>query len=164
MSPSGDISVCGLVVRPREHVLLVQGHEIELTCREFEIITRLAEHPGWVFSATQLCDESDEADYSPESVSVHVSRLRHKLSVAGAEDVVETVRGSGYRLRRTVAEIEGGDGIHALDSSRRRLRDASWQLHEAALEAEHAGSDEQLEAVAETLDEARHSIYRILAE
>jgi DNA-binding winged helix-turn-helix (wHTH) protein len=158
------MSVCGLVVRPREHVLLVQGHEVGLTSREFEIITRLAEHPGWVFSASQLCDESEEADYSPESVSVHVSRLRHKLSVAGAEDVVETVRGSGYRLRRSDTGIESESGVQVLDSSRRRLRDASWQLHEAALEAEHAGSEEQLEAVADALEEARHSIYRILAE
>jgi DNA-binding winged helix-turn-helix (wHTH) protein len=162
MSPLGDISVCGLVVRPREHVLLVQGREIELTSREFEIISRLAEHPGWVLSPSQLCDESEEADYSTESVSVHVSRLRHKLSLAGAEDVVETVRGSGYRLRRTEPADE--DPILAPDGSRRRLRDASWQLHEAALEAEHAGSEQQLESVADALEEARHAIYRILAE
>jgi len=162
VSASGDVSVCGLTVRPREHVLLVQGREIDLTSREFEIISRLAEHPGWVLSADQLCDESEEADYSPESVSVHVSRLRHKLSVAGAEDVVETVRGAGYRLRRT--ETEGEDPMHVLPGSRRRLRDASWQLHEAALEAEHAGSEEQLESVADALEDARHAIYRILAE
>jgi DNA-binding winged helix-turn-helix (wHTH) protein len=162
MSPSSDICVGTLVVRPREHVLLVEGREIELTSREFDIIYRLAEHPGWVLSPNQLCDENDEADYSPESISVHVSRLRHKLSLAGAEDVVETVRGSGYRLRRTAPE--GEDFAHALDGSKRRLRDASWQLHEAALEAEHAGSDAQLESVADELENARHAIYRILAE
>jgi DNA-binding winged helix-turn-helix (wHTH) protein len=151
-----------LVVRPREHVILVRGREIDLTSREFEIISRLAEHPGWVLSAEQLCDESDDADYSPESVSVHVSRLRHKLSVAGAEDVVETVRGSGYRLRRS--EPEENVAVPDLTGARRRLRDASWQLHEAALEAEHAGGEEQLDSVTNALDEVRHTIYRILGE
>jgi DNA-binding winged helix-turn-helix (wHTH) protein len=162
MSLSGDVSVCGMVVRPHEHVLLVNGREIDLTSREFEIISRLAEHPGWVLSAEQLCDESEEADYSPESVSVHVSRLRHKLSTAGAEDVVETVRGSGYRLRRS----DAGDGavVPDLSGARRRLRDASWQLHEAALEAEHAGSEAQLESVADAIEMTRQTIYRILAD
>lgn len=162
MSPTGDISVSGLVVRPHEHVLLVQGREIDLTSREFDIIMRLAEHPGWVFSADQLCDEAEESDYSPESVSVHVSRLRHKLSVAGAEDVVETVRGFGYRLRR--ADSDETDSVPPLDAARRGLRDAAWQLHEAVLEIEHTGAEAQLEAATEALDEARHSMYRILAE
>jgi DNA-binding winged helix-turn-helix (wHTH) protein len=160
--PPGDISVCGLVVRPREHVLLVQGREVDLTSREFEIVARLAEHPGWVLSAGQLCDEADETDYSPESVSVHVSRLRHKLSLAGADGVVETVRGSGYRLRRSSSEEE--DRLNPLEGARRRLRDTAWQLQEAALGAEHAGRVEQLEAVVDALEDARHAIYRILAE
>jgi DNA-binding winged helix-turn-helix (wHTH) protein len=162
MPLQGDVCVCGMVVRPHEHVLLVQGREIDLTSREFEIVSRLAEHPGWVLSAEQLCDESDEADYSPESVSVHVSRLRHKLSVAGAEDVVETVRGSGYRLRRS--DPQGDEVVPDLTAARRALRDSSWQLHEAVLEAEHAGGEGQLESVTEALDQVRHTIYGILAD
>ena len=160
MPTEDDICVCGVIVRPREHVLLVEGREIELTSREFEILERLAEHPGWVFSASQLSDEADDLDYSPESVSVHVSRLRHKLARAGAEDIVETVRGAGYRLRHS---DPGDASLPVLTEAKRKLRDAAWGLHEAALEAEHAGDQEQLEAAVTALDEARHALYRILA-
>jgi DNA-binding winged helix-turn-helix (wHTH) protein len=162
MSPSGDIGVCGLVVRPHEHVLLVQGREVELTSREFEIVMRLAEHPGWVLSAEQLCDEAEDADYSPESVSVHVSRLRHKLAAAGADGAVETVRGFGYRLRHL--DADGAEVGAMLENARRTLRDCAWQLHEAALEVEHAGSEDQLAAAADALEGARHAIYRLLAD
>ncbi len=162
MSDRDDISVSGLTVRPREHDLVVQGHRVDLTAREFEIISRLAEHPGWVLSADQLSEERDEADYSPESVSVHVSRLRHKLSVAGAPDIVETVRGSGYRLRRGDDELDGPSD--SLDAARREMRDAAWQLHEAAHEAEHEASEQQLAEVTDALTDVRHAIYRILGE
>lgn len=162
MSPSGDVAACGLEVRPHEHLLLVRGRPVALTSREFEILTRLAEHPGWVFSANQLSGDSEDRDYSPESVSVHVSRLRHKLAVAGAADVVETVRGFGYRLRSVAAD---GDRVPQLSSGvGRTLRDALWQLHEAVLEVEHAGSDEQQSSAADALERARRAIYEILAK
>ena len=90
----GEVEVC-----PHEHSVLVRGHDVALTSREFDIVMALAEHPGWVFSADQLAGDPDQGDYSPESVSVLVSRARHKLTSAGAPDLIETVRGLGYRLR-----------------------------------------------------------------
>ena len=89
-----------LEVRSREHVVLVRGGEVPLSSREFEIVRALAARPGWVLSPSQLAADSDESDYSPESVSVLVSRIRHKLAEAGAADMVETVRGYGYRLNK----------------------------------------------------------------
>lgn len=162
MSPHGDTGAGGLEVRPREHVLLVQGREVTVTPREFEIAMRLAEHPGWVLSAHQLALDSEEGDYSPESVSVHVSRLRRKLASAGAPDVVETVRGFGYRLHATVDERSDSAGVPA--GTCRALRDATWQLQQAALEVEHSGNSEQQGAATEAVDEARRKIYSILAE
>ena len=161
MSPVGDIVACGLELRPHEREVLVAGVPVELTSREFEILARLAEHPGWVFSADQLAEDSDAREYSAESVSVHMSRLRHKLSATGAPDAVETVRGFGYRLRagdadETAAEVAGG-----VDRS---LRDALWQLSEAVHEVEHAGGPAQRLSATDSLERSRREIYAILAK
>jgi len=151
----GEVEVC-----PHEHSVLVRGHDIALTSREFDIVMALAEHPGWVFSADQLAGEPDQGDYSPESVSVLVSRARHKLTSAGAPDLIETVRGLGYRLR----PLEPTEESALAAQTRRELRDASWRLQEAVMEAEHAGDPDQQRAVSEVLEEARRRVHSRLAE
>ena len=161
MAAPNDIFVGELQIRPHEHAVVAHGQELQLTSREFDIIMMLAEHPGWVFSANQLAGESEEGEYSPESVSVLVSRLRQKLSAVGVTDVVETVRGIGYRLH---SAVEVSDEAPATASIRRDLRDAAWQLQEAIIEVEHTGtSEQQLEAI-EVLSKARRSIFAGLAE
>lgn len=156
-----SINIGDIEIRPHEHVVLVSGSELALTPREFDIVMMLAEHPGWVFSATQLADDSGSSEYSPESVSVLVSRLRQKLASAGVVDAVETVRGFGYRLHTpTGSDGESPEGAGA----RRELRDALWQLQEAVIEVEHAGSSEQREAVRGILDASRRAIHASLAE
>ena len=150
-----------LEVREHEHEVLVRGTEVPLSSREFEILRSLAEHPGWVYSADQLSGDLDEADYSPESVSVLVSRIRHKLAAAGAHDVVETVRGVGYRLRSAATAREDASGSGAAS---RDLRDASWRLQEAVMEVEHSGSPDQQRAAAEALEQARRAVFASLAE
>jgi len=161
VAASEDICVGGIEVRPRERVVLVNGREVLLSTREFEIVMMLAEHAGWVFSANQLAGDPGVGDYSPESVSVLVSRLRHKLAEAGALDVVETVRGVGYRLRSS-RESEGVPP--ATGSVNRELRDAGWRLQEAVFEAERCATSEQLDKVADVLEQARRAIYASLAE
>ena len=115
-----------------------------------------------MFSADQLSSESEQGDYSPESVSVHVSRLRHKLTVAGAPDAAQTVRGFGYRLRSAATESERD--LVSSDGVGRSLRDALWQLSEAVLEVDHAGTGGQLSAATDALEQARRTIYAILAK
>lgn len=150
-----------LEVRPHERVVLVQGHDVPLTSGEFDIVETLAEHPGWVYSAEQLCRGPESCDHSPESVSVLVSRLRHRLAEAGLPDAVETVRGFGYRLRAPAAP--GGESS-AVAAVSRELRDASWRLQQAVIEAEHSGTPEQQGAATAALETARHAIYSTLAE
>jgi len=162
LSSPGDIAASGLVVRPHERVVEVHGHELELTSREYEIVTKLAEHPGWVFSAEQLSTDDDLSDYSPESVSVLVSRLRRKLANAGAFDVVETVRGVGYRLRVAQRGVEGPVASQGELCS--ALRDASWRLQEAVIEADRSGSDAHRQAAVDALESARRAIYSALEE
>ncbi len=161
MPPSDNICVGELEVRPHERSVLVRGHLAPLSSTEFDILMMLAEHPGWVFSADQLSRDSDQNACSPESVSVLVYRLRQKLAEAGASDVVETVRGLGYRLRSS-GEPEDESSIAA--EARRGLRDACWQLHEAVLDVEHSGTPEQQRAVTELLDQTRRTAYSSLAE
>ena len=76
-----------------------RGRLLELTTRELDVLAYLARRAGQVVSKLELLENVWEADeVVPNVVEVHVSRLRDKL--AGDADLVETVRGVGYRLRR----------------------------------------------------------------
>ena len=161
MSPSEDMRVGEIEVRPHEHVVLASGLEVSLSSREFDILRMLAEHPGWVFSADQLCGDPEDGAYSPESVSVLVSRVRHKLGEAGVSDAIDTVRGFGYRLhgsRATDDDSPEAEGVI------RELRDACWQLQQTVFEVEHSGTTEQKQAATELLEQARRDLYASLAE
>jgi DNA-binding response OmpR family regulator len=71
--------------------------EVELTAKEFTLLETFLRHPGQVLSREQLLSHVWGYDFDPGSniVDVYVRRLREKL----APDVIETVRGIGYRLR-----------------------------------------------------------------
>jgi two-component system, OmpR family, phosphate regulon response regulator PhoB len=95
-------TVCGpLVVEHDAHRALVDGAEISLTRREFGLLVALAEHPGWVYSRDHLLIEVwgiDAERIETRLVDQHVANLRRKLADAGADGLVQTVRGLGYRL------------------------------------------------------------------
>jgi DNA-binding response OmpR family regulator len=95
-------TVCGpLVVEHDAHRVLVFGAEVALTRREFGLLAALAEHPGWVYSRDHLLLEVwgvDGGSIETRLVDQHVANLRRKLAAAGADDLIHTVRGLGYRL------------------------------------------------------------------
>jgi DNA-binding response OmpR family regulator len=100
---SGDgRTVCGpLVVEHDAHRALVDGIELPLTRREFGLLAALAEHPGWVYSRDHLLLAVwgiDAERIETRLVDQHIANLRRKLAAAGAESLVQTVRGLGYRL------------------------------------------------------------------
>ncbi len=76
---------------------LIEGRSVELTSREFALLETLMHHPGQVLSQPQLIDQVWGYDHDTRSnvVEVYVGYLRRKLH----PDVVETVRGAGYRFR-----------------------------------------------------------------
>ena len=82
-----------------KHVVRVQGTEVYLTYKEFELLRILMAHPGQVFSRDRLLAEiwGYAIDGETRTVDVHIRSLRHKLGAAGEE--IETVRGIGYRMR-----------------------------------------------------------------
>ena len=88
-----------LVIHPGHHEVRVQNQPIPLTPTEFRILQLIAQRPGWVFSRYQIVDgaRGDDAGVTERSVDVHIAALRRKLGVHA--DIIETVRGVGYRLR-----------------------------------------------------------------
>lgn len=81
----------------------VDGNAIELTPTEFKLLLTLAERRGRVQGRGHLLETVWEAapDIQTRTVDMHVQRLRTKLGAAG--DLIETVRGFGYRLRAPAA-------------------------------------------------------------
>jgi two-component system phosphate regulon response regulator PhoB len=101
---AGTHSTDRLIVGPLEidtaaHVVKVGGQPVELTPTEFRLLLTLAERRGRVQPRTLLLQSVWDAapDIQTRTVDMHVQRLRAKLGAAG--DMVETVRGFGYRLR-----------------------------------------------------------------
>ncbi len=81
------------------HRVTVQDHEVELTPTEFKLLLTLAERRGRVQSRSHLLETVWDAapDIQTRTVDMHIQRLRTKLHPAG--DLIETVRGFGYRLK-----------------------------------------------------------------
>jgi two-component system, OmpR family, alkaline phosphatase synthesis response regulator PhoP len=73
--------------------------EISLSATEFSILEFLLRNPGWVFSRAQIIDAIKGKDYpvTDRAVDVQILALRRKLGEAG--DLIETVRGFGYRMK-----------------------------------------------------------------
>ncbi|RKY19101.1 MAG: DNA-binding response regulator, partial [Planctomycetota bacterium] len=91
--------VCGpLEIDPTRHKVLLSGRELGLTATEFRILHYLAGSPGRVFSRDQILAFAlgPHAVVTDRSVDVHVRAIRQKL--AEARDLIETVRGIGYRF------------------------------------------------------------------
>ena len=98
----GEKEYCedGLTVRFPQRQVLVEGREVTLTRKEFDLLQMLLEQPGTVAPRNQIQDRVWGAEYLGETrtVDVHVRTLRQKLGPLG--DRVETVRGVGYRWKK----------------------------------------------------------------
>jgi DNA-binding response OmpR family regulator len=87
----GDISIDTKAAR-----VMQNGAEVELTALEYKLLLVFAQHPGQTLSRAQLLDalwDSAGNFVEDNTLTVYVKRLREKLG----EDVIETVRGLGYR-------------------------------------------------------------------
>ncbi|MCD7880477.1 MAG: response regulator transcription factor [Clostridiales bacterium] len=93
-----------LTVWPEKRRVQVAGAEAVLTRKEFDLLCLLLKNEDRVVTREQLIREVWGYTYQGESrtVDVHVRTLRQKLGQAG--DLIETVRGVGYRIRRTADE------------------------------------------------------------
>ena len=97
---SKDVRQVGpLRIESTAHRVTVDGREVDLTPTEFKLLLLLAERKGTVQPRKLLLEIVWEAapDIQTRTVDMHVQRLRAKLGPAG--DLIETVRGFGYRIR-----------------------------------------------------------------
>ncbi|MFM5968713.1 MAG: DNA-binding response regulator [Micrococcales bacterium] len=94
----GQIHASGVVIDEASYSAKVNGHPLDLTYKEFELLRFLAQHPGRVFTRDQLLSEVWGYDYfgGTRTVDVHIRRLRAKLG--DLESLIGTVRNVGYRF------------------------------------------------------------------
>lgn len=105
---SGDLAEhLGVRIDRVRHQAFVDDLPVELTPTEFRLLECLVRQPGRAFSRSQLMDAAigDGAIVLERTIDVHVKTLRRKLG-SRAGDLIETVRGVGYRFSET-APVQG---------------------------------------------------------
>jgi two-component system phosphate regulon response regulator PhoB len=94
------IEISGLRLDPATHRVSAGGTQLDLGPTEFRLLHFLMAHPERVHSRTHLLDQvwGDHVFVEERTVDVHIRRLRKALEPTGHDRLIETVRGSGYRL------------------------------------------------------------------
>ena len=97
-APEGPLRVGPLEVDERARRVRLDGDELDLTPKEFDLLAALAHDPGAAVSRRRLLEEVWDTTWygSTKTIDVHVAALRRKLGDPGW---IETVRGVGFRLR-----------------------------------------------------------------
>jgi two-component system phosphate regulon response regulator PhoB len=95
------VQVSGLRLDPVTHRVTSRGRTLALGPTEFRLLHFLMTHPERVHSRAQLLDRvwGDHVFVEERTVDVHIRRLRKALEPTGDDDLIETVRGAGYRLQ-----------------------------------------------------------------
>jgi DNA-binding response OmpR family regulator len=91
-----------LEIDPRRRKVVVEGIEVDLTRREFDLLLYLVTYPGQVFSRTQLLEKvwEDPLNFVPQTVDRHITSLRDKIKDdARNPRYIFTERGDGYKFR-----------------------------------------------------------------
>jgi DNA-binding response OmpR family regulator len=96
------LRVGALEIDPGAHEVRIGGSPVPLTPAEFRILTVLAEHPGQVFTRSQLLDKlDDEGSIFERTLDRHINNLRRKIEPNAAEpEYVLTVYGVGYKMKK----------------------------------------------------------------
>ncbi len=110
-----EYAIGALNVSPAAHSVRVNGTEVQLTPKEYETLLLFLENKNIVLSRDQILNHVWGYSFCGESrtVDVHIRSLRKKLGVAG--DMIETIRGVGYRLRETPVVKDTAEGKQDLD-------------------------------------------------
>jgi two-component system, OmpR family, response regulator len=111
---ASNMLVCGPVqLDLKASRVTVDGTPVKLTAHEYKVLEYLMHHPGKVISRTELTEHLYDQDFDRDSntIEVFVGRLRKKLGV----DMIETVRGMGYRIAPVDASAAGSSDQRHVD-------------------------------------------------
>ena len=99
---STEYQIGPLYVSPERHIVKVNGKDVTLTYKEFEILCLMLENEGVVLTRSVLMDRIWGCEFERENrtLDVHIRTLRAKLGEAGS--CIETVRGVGYKIEGNV--------------------------------------------------------------
>jgi DNA-binding response OmpR family regulator len=92
----------GLEIHTGSHQVFVNGKEVQLTTKEYEILFFLASHPNIVFSKERLLDAIWGSQYFGDTatIAVHTHKIRRKIEADPANPIyIETIWGTGYRFK-----------------------------------------------------------------
>jgi two-component system phosphate regulon response regulator PhoB len=94
------IEVAGLRLDPTTHRVTGNQKTIDLGPTEFRLLHFFMTNAERVHTRSQLLDKvwGDRVFVEDRTVDVHIRRLRNALAISGHEDLIQTVRGAGYRL------------------------------------------------------------------
>ena len=114
--PTGEIDVSidtairvgTVVLDPEEHRVTVDGDDVSLPLKEFEVLHLLLANAGRVMTRETLIDRVWGADYvgDTKTLDVHIKRLRSKIEdTPGSPQRIVTIRGLGYKYERPTADV-----------------------------------------------------------
>jgi len=95
------IRIRGLEINPKTHQVFIDGKEVVLTVKEFELLQLLSMSPNKVFSKEEIFQKvwGFEADQDIPTITVHIRRIREKIEKDPSEpEYVKTIWGVGYKL------------------------------------------------------------------
>ena len=97
----GRVEVNGIVLDPGTREVFLDGHAVEITTLEFDILEHLMRSAGRVVSRDELMENLYNRKATPfdRSIDMHISHLRKKLE--RGDSIIKTIRGVGYQLART---------------------------------------------------------------
>jgi two-component system phosphate regulon response regulator PhoB len=100
LGKSGRIDVGGIVIDTEEHRVAIEQSAVSLSPTEYRLLEFFLTHPDKVYSRNQLLDQVwGRSTYIEErTVDVHIRRLRKILAEHEREEMIQTVRGFGYRF------------------------------------------------------------------
>ena len=99
--PCNILSFTNLEIRLKEQTVSCSGQLVTLTHHEFAVLTYLARHPGWVFSASQIYEAvwDRDGERCGTAVASIISQIRRKLTPDTPKGgYIRTVLGSGYKF------------------------------------------------------------------
>ncbi|MGZ0050600.1 response regulator transcription factor [Brevibacillus gelatini] len=100
--PKDELRIRGIRIDKLARKVYVNGEEVPLTSKEYDLLLFLATHPNWVFSKNELFEKIWGLDSLGDiaTVTVHISKLREKIeSDPSKPQYIETVWGVGYRFQ-----------------------------------------------------------------